>query len=211
LRIPKNKGHEAMVYLSYIIDNYDKLPWMTAFVHGHYSSWHQPSPIPILINRLNRTTLAREGYINFHCSWYPSCPAEIRPIDHDAVVWGPGINRTQTEMAIAGNWRQLFPGESLPPTIASQCCGQFAVTRRAIRRRPKEDYLRMREWLLNTLLVDDSINGRVFEKLYAYIFTGNAIHCPPPPQCACEHFGQCEDNVAWPRPPAGLQQIPDWP
>jgi hypothetical protein len=26
LRIPKNKGHEAMVYLTYIIDHYDELP-----------------------------------------------------------------------------------------------------------------------------------------------------------------------------------------
>ena len=200
-----------MVYLSYIIDNYDNLPWMAVFVHGHFRSWHQPIPIPFLINTLNRSALAREGYISLHCSWYPSCPAEIRPIDHDAIVWGPGINRNETEMAIAGNWKQLFPGEKLPETIASQGFAQFAVTRPAIRRRPRGDYERMREWLLNTLLIDDNINGRVFEKLWAYIFSGEAVRCPPPQQCACEFFGRCDDDVDWPQPPMELPQIPEWP
>lgn len=40
-------------------------------------------------------------------------------------MWGPGINRTQTEMAIAGNWRQLFPGTRLPNTIANQAFSFF--------------------------------------------------------------------------------------
>lgn len=32
---PKNKGHEVMVYLSYIIDNYDNLPDVSIFMHAH--------------------------------------------------------------------------------------------------------------------------------------------------------------------------------
>lgn len=174
LQIPKSKGHEAMVYLSYLISNYDSLPWCTFFIHGHFLSWHQETPISRLINNLNRTALAREGYISLRCDWYPSCPAEIRPYAHDAVVWGPGIQHRETELAIAGNWKQLFPEEKLPETIASPCCAQFAVTRAAIRRRSKHEYVRMRDWLLATLL-EDEVSGRVFEKLWAYIFTGDAV------------------------------------
>lgn len=163
-----------MVYLTFIVDNYDRLPWSVFFVHGHYLAWHQEEPIRRLIQTLNRTALAKEGYISLRCDWYPSCPAEIRPHKQDGIVWGPGIERKETERAIAGNWRQIFPGESLPDTLSSQCCAQFAVTRRAILRRPKTDYERMRQWLLDSLLTDE-VSGRVFEKVWAYIFTGKAV------------------------------------
>ena len=35
LHPPKNKGHEVMVYLSYIIDFYDELPDVSIFMHAH--------------------------------------------------------------------------------------------------------------------------------------------------------------------------------
>lgn len=163
-----------MVYLSYIIANYESLPWMTVFTHGHTEAWHQEDHIVRLISSLNRTALAREAYISLRCDWYPTCPAEIRPKSSDAVVWGPGLKRKETEAAIAGNWKMLFPKEVLPDTIASPCCAQFAVTRKAIVRRPRQDYERMREWLLSSLTTDE-VSGRVFEKLWAYIFTGRAV------------------------------------
>jgi len=174
LRLPMSKGHEAMVYLSFIIDNYDELPWSTMFVHGHMEAWHQEDIIIRLLRDLNLNALAREGYISLRCDWYPSCPKEIRPVDRDAVIWGPGVHRKQLEDAIAGNWRQIFPDEKLPRTISSQCCAQFGVTRQAILRRPKTDYERMRQWLIDTLMIDD-MSGRVFEKLWAYIFTGESV------------------------------------
>src|SRR5436305_14960257 len=39
-RVPKNKGHEAMVYLTYIIDHYDELPDTVLFFHPHKGTWH---------------------------------------------------------------------------------------------------------------------------------------------------------------------------
>lgn len=106
--------NDSMVYLSFIIDNYDSLPWCTIFVHGHREAWHQEDTIVRLLNDLNRASLSRAGYVSLRCNWYPSCPAEIHPIHHGAVVWGPGVFRKESELAIAGNWRQLFPGEKLP-------------------------------------------------------------------------------------------------
>ena len=174
LRFPETKGHEAMVYLSFIIDHYDDLPWSVIFVHGHREAWHQEDDIFNIVGALNRVALARQGYISLRCDWYPSCPAEMRPIHHDSVVWGPDPHTKGTEAAIAGNWRLLFPDEQIPDTIASPCCAQFAVTRQAIMKRPKTDYERLREWLMSSLL-EDYLSGRVIEKLWAYLFTGRAV------------------------------------
>ena len=33
LNVPANKGHEASVYLKYIVDYYDELPEFTFFIH----------------------------------------------------------------------------------------------------------------------------------------------------------------------------------
>ncbi|KAK5164020.1 uncharacterized protein LTR77_010111 [Saxophila tyrrhenica] len=174
LRFPAAKGNEAMIYLSFIIDHYESLPWSIVFMHGHLEAWHQEDNAVRILGGLNRVALARQGYISLRCDWYPSCPAEMRPVHHDAVVWGPEGDTKGTEAAIAGNWRLLFPGEKLPETIASPCCAQFAVTRQAIAKRPKEDYERLRNWLMRSLL-EDNLSGRVLEKLWAYLFTGEAV------------------------------------
>lgn len=163
-----------MIYLSYIITNYDSLPKYTIFIHGHRESWHQEGDMVDLIKSLQITSLERDGYVPLRCDWYPSCPAEIRPLDHDATVWGPGVHREDAEREIGQAWNELFGSEELPRTIASQCCAQFAATRDVIQRRSKADYERMRAWLLRSELIDD-ISGRVFEKLWAYIMTGDAI------------------------------------
>ncbi|KAI7546126.1 hypothetical protein KC331_g5809 [Hortaea werneckii] len=131
------------------------------------------------------------GYISLRCDWYPSCPAELRPKGHDAVVWGNVGLHEDTEKAVSQSWKQLFPNEDLPETIAAPCCAQFAVTRQAILRRSKADFERMRQWLIETLMMDE-LSGRVFEKLWAYIFTGEAVNCPPPQMCACKYF----ENIA---------------
>ena len=71
-------------------------------------------------------------------------------------------------------WERFFPGVQLPETIAAQCCAQFAVRDEKIRKRGRETYERMREWILETELIDD-VSGRVLEKLWAYIFTEEAV------------------------------------
>jgi hypothetical protein len=40
LHPPVNKGNEAMVYLSYIIDHYDPLSDISVFIHSHRWAWH---------------------------------------------------------------------------------------------------------------------------------------------------------------------------
>ncbi|KAF2683579.1 hypothetical protein K458DRAFT_339558 [Lentithecium fluviatile CBS 122367] len=204
---PVNKGNEAMMYLSYVINNYDSLPDYSIFIHGHREAWHQEGDIVAMIEYLRLPALDEAGYVPLRCDWYPSCPREIRPVAHDAIEWGPAVNREDTEWEIGRVWSTLFWNETLPQTIASQCCAQFAVTRKAILQRSKAEYERMRQWLIDTDLIND-VSGRVFEKLWAYIFTKEPVRCPPPPVCACEYFGYCEHR-AWLIPVEGLQKWPD--
>lgn len=203
---PMNKGNEAMMYLSYVINNYDSLPDYSIFIHGHRESWHQEGDMVNIINNFQLQALEDAGYAPLRCDWYPSCPREIRPIHHDVIVWGPGVHREDTEIEIGKAWAALFVNETLPHTIASQCCAQFAVTRKAIQKRSKAEFERMRQWIIDTRLSND-VSGRVFEKLWAYIFTKESIRCPPPQQCACMFFGQCAQK-SWPAPPEGLQKWP---
>lgn len=163
-----------MTYLTYLIDHYDNLPDYAIFIHGHRKAWHQKLDMLDMISNLRIDALDEVGYISFRCSWVPSCPAELRPIDHDAVVWGGGAHVRETEDAIASAWPTLFPDTDLPHTLASPCCAQFAVTRAAMMTRSKDDYIRLRSWLLQTDL-DDEVSGRVLEKLWAFLMTGEAV------------------------------------
>jgi hypothetical protein len=207
---PVNKGHEAMMFLSYVINNHDSLPDYSIFVHGHRKSWHQEEDIVELIENLRLQTLEQVGYISLRCDWYPSCPREMRLVDHDAVGWGQIDFREEVEMELEKAWPWLFGNDTeIPRTLSSQCCAQFALTRKAILQRPRWEYERMRQWLVDTDL-DDAVSGRVLEKLWAYIFTKEPVRCPPPQQCACEFFGQC-DPADWPEWAIPLDKSQKWP
>ena len=45
LQVPRNRGHEAMGYLTFLIDNYQDIPAAGAiFVHGSRWAWHNDDP-----------------------------------------------------------------------------------------------------------------------------------------------------------------------
>ena len=72
LHPPKNKGHEVMIYLSYIIDNYDNLSDVNIFMHSHRYSWHNDELLDHdavqMISRLSAERVQREGYMNMRCT-----------------------------------------------------------------------------------------------------------------------------------------------
>lgn len=59
-------------------------------------------------------------------------------------------------------FEELLPGMVVPEEVGVPCCSQFAVTRETIQRRPRDDYIGFRKWLIETEL-DDSLSGRVLE------------------------------------------------
>lgn len=179
LPIPKNKGREAMVYLSFIIDHWDHLPPYILFLHGHTEAWHQlDGPMDVLIRDLQVPILQEQGYISLRCINGFACLEEYRihPRRNESGVVDYGNEMfPQIIDGIIEVWPYIFGAdEDLPETLASLCCAQFAVTRDAIQWRDKEVYVRARQWLIQTSL-HDVYSGRVFEKTWAYLMTGEPI------------------------------------
>jgi len=195
---PENKGHEVMVYLTYIIDQYDNLSDVNIFMHSHRYAWHNNQLHDLdavqMITYLSPARVQREGYANMRCDWHPGCPSWLHPgaVEED--------RNKKEEVEFAAAWAELFPGDPVPQVVAQPCCAQFAVSRDRIRALPKSKYVRLRDWLLRTPL-RDSISGRVWEYVWHFIFTGQHIVCPKEHVCYCDAYGICfgseEAYSAW--------------
>jgi hypothetical protein len=188
LHPPKNKGHEVMVYLSYIIDNYDSLPDVSIFMHAHQITWHNDDILghdaSELVTRLSRPRVWREGFVNMRCSWYPGCPDWMKPGETKENVY------KQEEVILAKSWSELFPLDKVPAVLAQPCCAQFALSRERIQALPHAQYVWYRNWVFNTKL-PDHLSGRVWEYIWQFVFTGNNIYCPKEHVCFCDQFGSC--------------------
>jgi hypothetical protein len=147
----------------YLIDRYDSLPDVALFLHGGRYQWHNDNPLydsVISIRDLQPAFVREAGYVNLRCTWTIGCPAELEPArymrerpddpDHISAVMFPDSFAT------------LFPDIEMPEVVGVPCCSQFALSREKIRERPVEDYIGVRQWLLDSPL-DASITGRVFE------------------------------------------------
>jgi hypothetical protein len=162
LTVPENKGREAMVYLTYIIDHYDELPNNVVFIHASRFAWHNDDPDYDAWKTLSNFQfpyLQEMGYVNLRCTWAIGCPSEIHPLN-DA---GHKVDGKDSAKGIfKQSFQELLPDVSVPEVVAVSCCSQFGVTRETILQRPKEDYVMFRDWILGTTL-DDALSGRVFE------------------------------------------------
>ncbi|KIW19992.1 hypothetical protein PV08_00567 [Exophiala spinifera] len=188
LHPPKNKGHEVMNYLTYIIDFYDNLPDVSIFMHSHQFAWHNDDLLNFdageMIKRLSSERVQRQGYMNMRCHWVPGCPEWIHPgqIEPD---------REKLEQSLmADAWAELFPGKEIPGVLAQPCCSQFALSRDKIQELPKETYSHFRDWLLRSEH-RDTMSGRIFEYLWQVIFTDQNTFCPNQRTCYCDGFGVC--------------------
>lgn len=195
LHPPKNKGHESMVYLTYMIDNYDNLPDIMAFMHAHQFAWHNEEIFEFdaaeMLRHLSLERVTREGYMNMRCLWSPGCPNWIHPgaISEDS--------EKKEESLLASAWSEIFPDMPVPQVISQPCCAQFALSRERVRTIPRERFVYYRDWLLRTDL-RDTMSGRVWEYLWHLVFTGQEVICPSQNACLCDGFGICfggEDKV----------------
>lgn len=188
LHPPKNKGHEVMVYLSWIIDNYDNLPDVSIFMHAHQYTWHNDDLLghnaADMIKKLSRPRVWREGFVNMRCNWYPGCPDWMHPGETERNAF------KQEETLLAKSWSELFPLDPVPNILAQPCCAQFALSRERIHAKPYAQYLWYRNWLFSTTLAD-SMSGRIWEYVWQFVFTGNNIYCPKEHMCFCDQYGSC--------------------
>jgi hypothetical protein len=198
LHPPVNKGNEAMVYLSYIIDHYDQLADITVFIHSHRWAWHNndllDADMAMMLRHLLPQRIIREGYANLRCQWYPGCPTWLN-------TEATSINaEKKEELLVQTVWAELFPDAPMPSALAQTCCSQFALSRERIRAVPLAEYVRLRDWLMNTT-IRDSMTGRLFEYLWQYLWTAKPVHCPSQHACYCDLYGACfiseVDFQAW--------------
>lgn len=189
LTVPHNKGREAMVYLTYLIDRYESLPDIAVFIHSLRYQWHNEDPmydgVPVL-RSLQLPQVKKRGYVSLRCTWSLGCPSELHPLSPSSNT----DDRSQSEAAYASVFRLLFPNTPVPEVVGAHCSSQFAVSRERVLERPKSDYERIRSWLVDTDLVDQ-ISGRVIEYMWHIIMQMPAVDCQPAGECFCETFGLC--------------------
>ncbi len=165
-----NKGHEAMAYLSYIIDNYNTLPSTLALIHSHrngfLTGWHTDTPLHDNVDALRKLQLAfvqENGYVNLRCNWNPGC----REAHRDNAHVTPDV------------WKDIFDGTTtdinqFPIKVGAACCAQFAVSKDQVRKRPLSDYRHFRNWIVDTEK-SDAKSGRVMEFLWHVIFGKDGV------------------------------------
>ncbi|KAE8383268.1 hypothetical protein BDV26DRAFT_251984 [Aspergillus bertholletiae] len=230
LQVPANRGHEAMTYLTFIIDNYDQIPTRGAvFAHGSRFAWHNDHPEydnADLLAALNiPTALEPWGYHNLRCDWSLStCPTSVPPQgsleNAFKAVLQPWSARAVSDIALPKALNALFgTGAGSPAklgrthTVRSQCCAQFVVARDNIRRHSREEYVALRQWLLdagthrNAAPLDDRTSGRILSYVWHILFIDqnpvsgvsdgvdldalNQQACPSAEDCYCRLYGRC--------------------
>ena len=203
LQLPANRGHEAMAYLTFIIDNYASIPASGAvFVHGSRFAWHNDHPDydnTALLSLLNvSAAITAHGYHNLRCDWRAStCLAAEAPPQRSLetkmrAVLEPWNMRAVSDQALPGALMAIF-GHDLDQesqlgrddAVRSQCCAQFVVARHSIWRWEREEYVALRQWLLdgsagsgtaaNTAAPsDDRVAGRILSYVWHILFIREA-------------------------------------
>lgn len=194
--LPANKGHEAMVYLTYIIDHYSHLPDVVLFFHPHRHAWHNNILLDIdtakTIRLLSSPHVVRQGYFNTRCHLDPGCPNWLH-VDRPRWQWDL-YHKPEEPVLTSRVFHELHGSPdfvpAIPPHISQPCCAQFAVSGERIRGRSRDFYIRYRDWILSTDL-DDKTSGRLLEYSWQYIFTGNFEFCPNTRVCYCDGYGIC--------------------
>lgn len=189
---PRNKGHEAIMYLQYIYDYYDTLPEISVFSHATETAWHIEGLLhnmTFILQNLDFEEVKRRDYLNLRVNWASYCPNWLHIKDRTPNVHKPEQGYMETA------FKELFPDVPVPDTWSAPCCSQFAVTRKAIRSVPRQRYADWIQWLMDTK-IEDAISGRLWEHFWSFVFLGKAIDCPIEWKAYCQNYGICFESQA---------------
>ncbi|KAK4540501.1 hypothetical protein LTR36_009139 [Oleoguttula mirabilis] len=206
LQVPANRGHEAMAYLTFIVDNYEEFPTAGAvFVHGSRWAWHndaQDYDNAALLAALNvPAALEPMGYHNLRCDWSAStCAPNYGPAQGSLETslnarLQPWDARAVSDAALSQALTSLFGGDDPAGSgrtllgrgdkLRAQCCAQFVVSRQRVWQHSREEYVALRQWLLDgssdriskedaqaryVAPADDRIAGRILSYIWHIIF-----------------------------------------
>jgi hypothetical protein len=173
LQVPANRGHEAMAYLTFLIDNYAHIPAAgVVFVHGARWAWHNDAPDydnAALLAALNvSAALAPWGYHNLRCDWSAStCSPSSAPPQGSLetslrAVLEPWNTRATSDTALPHALVALFGDDEYASAkgggrlllgrtdaVRAQCCAQFVVARDRVWQHSRDEYIALRQWLLD--------------------------------------------------------------
>jgi hypothetical protein len=177
-----DRGVEAYAYLQYIVDNYDALPEVVIFVHGHRTSWHQDGNIDDILNKLT----FKESFYNFNnCYINPMTRGEEEGVEHHYFPrFGHACTvRKSYKLWMEDTWEQLFLKRiELPQRFECKAAAQFYTKREKILQHPKWFYEHILRWLMQTDIdeklkitkdkqsLDSQISGRIMEFTWHLLF-----------------------------------------
>lgn len=157
--ISVNKGHEAITYLKYIIENYDNLEEKNLFLHGHGNSYHQEFSSVEMIKNIKWNCDIKYFSVNRR-SYYNIISSDQNIKEYN---W------------LKENWKDLFNDNlNFPDSFGHYSCAQFVVHKDMILSNSIDFYKHCHSFILNTNL-DNYITSRLFEYTWHYIFTKNNI------------------------------------
>ncbi|CAI7641312.1 unnamed protein product [Penicillium glandicola] len=244
LQVPANRGHEAMAYLTFLIDNYAEIPSASVFVHGSRWAWHNDIPDydnAALLRSLNvDAALQPSGYSNLRCDWSAgTCPSSV-PAQGSlemrlSSAVSPWSARSASDIALPKALGHIFGGDSdarvdeinnafhlhlgRNDAVRAQCCAQFVVSRDRVWQHGRDEYIALRQWLLDgsddgvarnvqrgsrAAPGDDRVAGRIVSYLWHILFARigydggidldqlNRDSCPSASECYCRLYGKCD-------------------
>ena len=131
------------------------------FIHAVQYQWHNDDSNKdgaTVISRLQLPNILSEGYVNLRCDWALGCPVGFK-------VDSPGVEH-DLGVVFRESYQELFPNKTMtdgvPSAVGAGCCAQFALSAAKVWEKPKSEYERIRRWLIETPLTDDT-SGRVME------------------------------------------------
>ncbi|KAJ5176387.1 uncharacterized protein N7482_002264 [Penicillium canariense] len=261
LQVPANRGHEAMAYLTFLIDNYADIPAAGAvFVHGSRWAWHNDAPDydnAALLAALDiERALQPSGYHNLRCDWctstcLPSAPPQGSLEMRLQSAVAPWSARAASDIALPRALASIFGGDEQEhgsagaagkvhlgrtDTLRAQCCAQFVVSRERVWQHSRDEYVALRQWLLDgsgngvdrgqrndhAAPQDDKVAGRILSYMWHLLFAKhnadgaidlgqlNKEACPSAEDCYCRLYGRCDLQCPNPGTCQGQYQIPQY-
>ena len=116
-------SREAGVYLRFIVDNYNCLPPIIGFIHGHSESWHSPDTNLALKQAINAARgFERSNCTDYFISLYPQ-NARLRS-DRPQSKAESRVSEVQVNRKLLHFFDQWFPEGRGPQNVLKETGGQ---------------------------------------------------------------------------------------
>lgn len=142
-----NLGHEALAYLEFIIENYDRLPTHLVLLHDEEYSWHHEGS---LVDRLKDHVgkyVELETLNKYFWRPFPFTTGYPKEVEYGTKELA-GIEEVFDTCLVNDSMRSLSLSDYGDFTRGMGCCAQFIVHRHIIYQRSLQAYKCMRDWII---------------------------------------------------------------